>query len=186
MESSRDLENMEKELKPIRYHSETYIKLTSVINRVNVASLWDAHEHKKRRKAVVIDGVDKETYEKGLVEKLIGLVNRMKLFKYIPKPARRTYIPKANGKQRPLGMPSYEDKLVQYGVVDVLNEIYELLFFDYSFGVGLGRSNHDIVKFINQAVGIKHVNYMLEADIKGFFRQSQSEVVGQVSGIRPC
>ena len=74
---------MEKELKPIRYQSETYSKVTSVINRVNVASLWDAHEHQKRGKAVGIDGVDKETYEEGLVEKLIELVNRMKLLKYI-------------------------------------------------------------------------------------------------------
>ena len=72
MEGSRDLENVEKELKPIRYQSETYSKVTSVINRVNVASLWDAHEHQKRGKAVGIDGVDKETYEEGLVEKLIG------------------------------------------------------------------------------------------------------------------
>ena len=70
MEGSRDLENVEKELKPIRYQSETYSKVTSVINRVNVASLWDAHEHQKRGKAVGIDGVDKETYEEGLVEKL--------------------------------------------------------------------------------------------------------------------
>ena len=74
MEGSRDLENVEKELKPIRYQSETYSKVTSVINRVNVASLWDAHEYQKRGKAVGIDGVDKETYEEGLVEKLIELV----------------------------------------------------------------------------------------------------------------
>lgn len=60
MEGSRGLENVEKELKPIRYQSEIYSKVTSVINRVNVASLWDAHEHQKRGKAVGIDGVDKD------------------------------------------------------------------------------------------------------------------------------
>ena len=169
MEGSRDPENVEKELKPIRYQSETYSKVTSVINRVNVASLWDAHEHQKRGKAVGIDGVDKETYEEGLVEKLIELVKRMKLFKYIPKPVRRTYIPKANGKQRPLGIPSYEDKLVQYVMADLLNEIYEPRFLDCSFGFRPGRSAHDVVRFINQAIGTKHVNYVLEADIKGFF-----------------
>lgn len=161
MEGSRDLENVEKELKPIRYQSETYSKVTSVINRVNVASLWDAHEHQKRGKAVGIDGVDKETYEEGLVEKLIELVKRMKLFKYIPKPVRRTYIPKANGKQRPLGIPSYEDKLVQYVMADLLNEIYEPRFLDCSFGFRPGRSAHDVVRFINQAIGTKHVNYVL-------------------------
>ena len=145
MEGSRDRENVEKELKPIKYQSETYSKVTRVINRVNVASLWDAHEHQKRGKAVGIDGVDKETYEEGLVEKLIELVNRMKLFKYIPKPVRRTYIPKANGKQRPLGIPAYEDKLVQYVMADVLNEIYEPRFLDCSFGFRPGRSAHDVV-----------------------------------------
>lgn len=168
MEGSRDLENVEKELKPIRYQSEKYSKVTSVINMVNVASLWDAHEHQKRGKAVGIDGVDKETYEEGLVEKLIELVNRMKLFKYIPKLVRCTYIPKANGKQRPLGIPSYEDKLVQCVMADVLNEIYEPRVLDCSLGFRLGCGAHDVVGFIKQAIGTKHVNYVLEADIKGF------------------
>lgn len=169
MEGSRDLENVEKELKPIRYQSETYSKVTSVINRVNARSLWDAHEHQKRGKAVGIDGVDKEAYEEGLLEKLTELETRMRHFKYTPQPVRRTYIPKANGKLRPLGIPAYEDKLVQYVMADVLNEIYEPRFLDCSYGFRPGRSAHDVVRFINQTIGTKHVNYVLEADIKGFF-----------------
>ena len=126
-------------------------------------------EHQKLGKAVGINGVDKETYEEGLVEKLIELVNRMKLLKYIPNQVLCPYIPKANDKQRPLGIPSCEDKLVQYGKAYVMSEIYEPSFLDCSYGFRPGRSAHDVVRFINQANEIKHVNYVLEADIKGFF-----------------
>ena len=81
MEGSRDLESVAKELKPIMYQTVTYSKVTSVINR-GVASLWNAPKHQKRGKAVGINEIDNETYEKGFLEK------RIELIKYIPKPVR--------------------------------------------------------------------------------------------------
>ncbi|MCI8669730.1 MAG: group II intron reverse transcriptase/maturase [Lachnospiraceae bacterium] len=120
-------------------------------------------------KATGVDGVTKEVYER-YAEQLIGrLVGRMKQFSYKPQPVRRTYIPKANGKMRPLGIPAYEDRLVQSVMADVLNDIYEERFCDCSYGFRPGRSAHDAVRFINETVMTKKINWILEADIKGFF-----------------
>lgn len=160
---------MEHELKGIRYQSAKYAKLTTLINRVNEESLKEAHRKQKTGKAVGIDGMTKEMYEENLEENIKALVDRMKKFKYIPQPVRRTYIPKPNGKERPLGIPSYEDRLVQSVMAGILNDVYEERFLDCSYGFRPNRSAHEVVKYINQTVMTKKVNYVLEADIKGFF-----------------
>ena len=160
---------MEHELKGIRYQSARYEKLTALINRVNEDSLKQAHQKQKTGKAVGIDGETKESYGEHLDENVKDLIGRMKAFKYIPQPVRRTYIPKPNGKMRPLGIPAYEDRLVQSVMADILNDIYEERFLDCSYGFRPNRSAHDVVRYINQTVMTKKVNYVLEADIKGFF-----------------
>ncbi len=160
---------MEHELKGIRYQSEKYAKLTTLINRVNEESLKEAHRHQKTGKAVGIDRVTKEEYESNLDENVRELIKRMKTFKYIPQPVRRTYITKANGKMRPLGIPAYEDKLVQSVMAEILNDVYEPRFLDCSYGFRPNRGAHDVVKYINQTIMTRKVNYILDADIKGFF-----------------
>lgn len=160
---------MEQELKGIRYQSAKYEKLTTLINRVNEETLKEAHRKQKTGKAVGIDGETKESYEANLEDNVKDLVTRMKRFKYIPQPVRRTYIPKANGKMRPLGIPAYEDRLVQSVMAGILNDIYEERFLDCSHGFRPGRSAHEVVRYINQTVMTCKVNYVLEADIKGFF-----------------
>lgn len=160
---------MEHELKGIRYQSERYAKLTTLINRVNEESLKEVHCRQKTGKAVGIDGMTKEEYGRNLDENIRGLIGRMKSFKYIPQPVRRTYIPKPNGRMRPLGIPAYEDRLVQSVMAEILNEVYEPRFLDCSYGFRPNRGAHDAVKCINQTIMTKKVNYILDADIKGFF-----------------
>jgi retron-type reverse transcriptase len=104
-----------------------------------------------------------------LEEHVDALLGRMKSFSYRPQAVRRTYIPKTDGTVQPLGIPAYEDKLVQGTMAKVLTEIYEPRFLDCSYGFRPKRSCHDVIREINQAIMTKKVNYILDADIKGFF-----------------
>ena len=160
---------MEQEVRGIRYQSEHYETVQGIMHCVNEQSLMEEHRRQNRKKATGADGVDKAQYDENVEENIRQLVERMKKFQYKPQPARRTYIPKANGKLRPLGIPAYEDRLVQGVMAKALNEVYEPRFLDCSYGFRPGRSAHDVVGYINQTIMIHKVNYVLEADIKGFF-----------------
>ena len=141
----------------------------NVMRFVNAEMLLEEHRKQSRRKAMGIDNVTKDEYDANVSQNIAGLLQRMRLFQYKPQPVRRTYIPKANGKLRPLGIPAYEDKLVQGAMANVLNDIYEGIFLENSYGFRPGRNCHDVVREINCTVMTKKVNYILEADIKGFF-----------------
>ncbi len=143
--------------------------MENLMHHVNEQTLMEEHRKQSRKKATGIDGVTKEEYDINVNDNLKDLVERMKKFSYRPLSVRRTYIPKANGKLRPLGIPAYEDKLVQGVMAKLLDEVYEARFLDCSYGFRKGRSCHDVVRYINHTVMTKKVNYVLEADIKGFF-----------------
>ncbi len=153
----------------IRTLSEKHARLETLINHVNYETLYAEHRRQDRHKAVGVDRVTKEEYEKNLEENLKDLVKRMKSFSYRPQPVRRVEIPKANGKTRPLGIPSYEDKLVQGVMVDILNDVYEPRFLDCLYGFRPGRKAHDAIKAVNDLIMFRKVNYILDCDIKGFF-----------------
>ena len=136
---------------------------------VNAEALLAEHQRQERRKATGIDGINKDRYNAELDRNIQSLVERMKGFRYRPQPVRRTYIPKANGKMRPLGIPAYEDRLVQGVMSKLLDEVYEVRFLDCSYGFRKGRSCHDVVRYLNDTIMGKKVNFVLEADIKGFF-----------------
>lgn len=160
---------MENERKDIKYYARRNIKLENLIHLINKETLKTQHKKQQKNKASGIDKITKEEYEINIEERLEELIEKMKKFSYKPVPVRRTYIPKPNGKLRPLGIPSYEDKLVQGVMADILNEIYECKFYDCSYGFRPNRNCHQAIREINQTIMIKKVNYILECDIKGFF-----------------
>lgn len=160
---------MENEFSRIREQSNKFKKVQGLINYVNERSLKEEHRLQPKGKAVGIDGITKESYQENLEESLGKLVHAMKNFSYKPKPVRRVNIPKANGKCRPLGIPSYEDKLVQGVMRRILNQVYEDRFTENSYGFRENRSCHQAIKAVNEIIMRKKVNYVVDADIKGFF-----------------
>ena len=160
---------MDNRTKGIGYDPEKIPKVQNLMYRINEKSLKAVYDRQKAGKATGIDEVTKEKYGKELEENLKNLVERMKKFSYRPQPVRRTYIPKANGKLRPLGIPAFEDKLVQGAMSELLNQVYEPRFLNSSYGFRPGRGCHDAVRQINEKITRRPINYVLEADIKGFF-----------------
>ncbi len=160
---------MEPETKGIRYQTATFPTVQGLMHYVNEQTLMMEHRKQARKKATGVDGVDRKAYDENAEENIRELVSKMKKFQYRPQAVRRTYIPKGNGKLRPLGIPAYEDRLVQGVMAGLLNEVYEVRFLDCSYGFRPKRSAHDVVRYINQTIMTKKVNYVLEADIKGFF-----------------
>jgi len=160
---------MENARKDITELSTKHKKLQTLINHVNKGTLIAEHERQESKKASGVDQVTKEEYGEKLEENIENLLNRMKTFSYKPQAVRRTYIPKANGQLRPLGIPAYEDKLVQGVMANILNKIYEPKFLKNMYGFRPNRNCHMAIHEINQRIMINKVNYILDADIKGFF-----------------
>ena len=161
---------MEIERKDIRTLAKKYEKLQTLMCYVNKETLMEQHKKQMKGKASGIDGITKEQYNENAEDNVEDLLERMKKFSYRPQAVKRVYIPKTGSdKLRPLGIPAYEDRLVQGCMAYVLNEIYETKFLDCSYGFRPERNCHQAIREINQKIMIKKVNYILEADIKGFF-----------------
>ena len=142
---------------------------TSVAHLINVELLEDCHKDMDGKKAVGIDGVTKDEYNKNLKENLENLVERLKRKAYHPKPALRVEIPKDNGKMRPLSIYCYEDKLVQEAVRRILEAVFEPLFYDEMMGFRPGRGCHKAIKKLNVIIERGATSWALDADIEGFF-----------------
>lgn len=149
--------------------SRKHSTVSGLMSYVNTETLKEEFKRQSRKKAKGIDGIGKTEYEENLYENLESLTTSLKAFSYHPKPVRRTYIPKDNGKARPLGIPSFEDKLVQGAMAKALESVYEPRFLDCSYGFRKGRSAHECIAAMNHTAMFKKVNYVLDADIMGFF-----------------
>lgn len=145
------------------------VKLQTLIHAIDEESLKACHQALAANKATGADAVTKAEYEDKLQENITDLLKRMKRQAYKPQPVKRVYIPKGNEKKRPLGIPAYEDKLVQKALNEILTVIYEQEFLDCSYGFRLGRSCHDALKEVGKIVETKKISYVVDADIKGFF-----------------
>ncbi len=145
-------------------------KFTSLFHLMNHDLLWGCFWDLKKCKASGIDQVTKEQYEEKLMANLDDLIERLHRMAYIPQPVLRVNIPKpGSDKLRPLGIPALEDKLVQSGLSKILQAIYEQDFIDDSYGFRPKRGCHDALRALNQTVAQKGTQYIVEADIRGFF-----------------
>lgn len=160
---------MENEKAEIAKLVAKYGKVQSLMQYVNSKTLKESYLHQPKHKAVGVDEVTKEEYGEKLAENIDALLKRMKQFSYRPYPVRRAYIPKGNGKMRGLGVPSFEDKMVQGTLKEILEAIYEPKFKEFSFGFRPGKSCHDAIQRVNKHIMADKVNYIVDADIKGFF-----------------
>jgi len=144
---------------------------TSLYHHVtDLDNLRDSYKAQKGQKAPGADGMTKEKYEENLEENLQELSGKLKRMGYIPRPKKRTYVPKpGSDKKRPLGISDFEDKIVEETVKRVLEPIYETIFEASSFGYRPGRSPHDCVRALGATIQQHKVNYVVEADIRGFF-----------------
>lgn len=142
---------------------------TSIGHLINKELLRECHAKMDGDKAVGIDGVTKEEYGRNLEENLDRLVERLKKKSYRPRPARRIEIPKDNGKSRPLNIYCYEDKLVQEALRRILEAVFEPQFYDEMMGFRPNRSCHMALRKLNDMIERHPTNYVLDADIKGFF-----------------
>lgn len=153
--------------KAAREHKER--KFTALLHHVTVELLRESFRSLKRKAAPGVDGMTWQEYETGLEDRITDLHSRVHRGAYRALPSRRVYIEKEDGRKRPLGVAALEDKIVQQAVVTILNQIYEEDFLGFSYGFRSGRSQHQALDALSFALLKKKVNYVLDADIKGFF-----------------
>jgi group II intron reverse transcriptase/maturase len=149
------------------------IKFTALLHHVSIDLLWDSYHSLKKQAAPGVDGMTWEEYGHDLEARLADLHGRIHRGAYRAQPSRRVWIPKADGRQRPLGIVSLEDKIVQYAVGTVLNQIWEEDFLGFSYGFRPGRSQHDALDALWVGIVRKKVNWILDLDIRSFFDKLQ-------------
>lgn len=135
----------------------------------DVQGLAESFDRQAPRKATGVDGIGKADYKRELEANLIDLSARLKRMGYRPKPVRRVFIPKANGGRRPLGIPSFEDRIVQDRLAGILQAIWEPEFLDCSYGFRPGRNPHGALSRLNHIIDKERTQWLVEADIKDFF-----------------
>src|ERR1700736_1880194 len=149
------------------------IRFTALLHHVTVDLLRDSYHSLKKRAAPGVDGVTWEEYGRDLEARLADLHGRIHRGAYRAQPSRRVWIPKADGRQRPLGIAALEDKIVQYAVGTVLNQVWEEDFLGFSYGFRPGRSQHDALDALWVGIVRKKVNWILDFDIRSFFDRLQ-------------
>ena len=157
-------------------------RFTALLHHLSVGLLRDSFYALQRKASPGVDGMRWQEYETGLEDRLVDLHSRVHRGAYRAKPSRRVFIPKADGRQRPLGIAALEDKIVQQAVVSILNQIYEADFRGFSYGFRPGRDPHQALDALTVGIQRKRVNWVIDADIRGFFdNMSHAEHLGAES-----
>ncbi len=161
---------MENGFRNIELQYKKYGNVQGLMQYINKDTLLKQHKKQLGNKATGIDKITKYDYQNDINNNIEKLLNNMKTMSYKPKAVRRTYIPKAgNSELRPLGIPAYEDKIVQGAMAEVLRNIYENIFLDCSYGFRPNRDCHKALKELDKIIMWENINYVVDADIKGFF-----------------
>jgi group II intron reverse transcriptase/maturase len=150
-------------------------KFTALLHHVSIDLLRQSYHSLKKEAAPGVDGMTWEEYGESLEERLIDLHGQIQRGAYQAQPSRRVWIPKADGRQRPLGVAALEDKIVQYALGTVLNQIWEEDFLGFSYGFRPGRGQHDALDALWVGIVRKKVNWILDLDIRSFFDKLQHE-----------
>jgi RNA-directed DNA polymerase len=155
---------------------EPGFKFTSLYHLMNEELLRGCFMRLRKDAAAGIDKMTKDMYAENLDANLSNMIDRLHRMAYIPQPVRRKYIPKPGStKQRPLGIPCFEDKLVQAGLVRIMESVYEQDFIEDSYGFRPDRGCHNALRALSEAVENNPTNHIVEADIKGFFDNVNQE-----------
>jgi group II intron reverse transcriptase/maturase len=149
------------------------LKFTALLHPVTVELLRESYYRLKRQVAPGVDGVTWQEYGEGLEGRLTDLHGRIHRGAYRAQPSRRVWIPKPDGRQRPLGIAALEDKIVQHAVGTVLNQIWEEDFLGFSYGFRPGRGPQDALDALWVGIVRKKVNWIVDLDIRSFFDKLQ-------------
>ena len=141
----------------------------SIAHMITFGALYAAFRGLRKKASAGVDGVTYEEYERGVARNLQTLYERLKNGKYQAQPLRRVYIPKENGKQRPISIPALEDKIVQKAMVEILNAIYEQDFLDCSYGFRPGRGQHQALDEVGRVICTRPTGWVLEIDVTAYF-----------------
>ena len=152
-----------------RAEADKSFRFNNLFHFLKVDLLRASFYELKRKAAPGLDGVTWHEYERKLEDRLPGLERELHIGSYRATPAKRGYITKDDGRQRPLGIQTVEDKVVQQACVTILNEVYEPLFSGYSYGSRPGRSPHDGLDALHEGIRRQRINWILDCDITGFF-----------------
>ncbi|MDE2505947.1 MAG: group II intron reverse transcriptase/maturase [Planctomycetota bacterium] len=150
-------------------------RFTALLHHVDVWALLRAFHRLKRRASPGVDGETVAHYEQNVWDNLKELCLRIQTGRYRPQPVWRVFIPKADGGQRPLGVPTLEDKLVQSAVAEVLSAVYEVDFLGFSYGFRPGRNPHQALTALHTGLMTQNVNWVLDADFRKFFDSVNNE-----------
>lgn len=181
-----EMGNTEFKLALISRHAKgnKQMQFTSLAHLLNADFLTHCFYSLNRNKALGQDNVSWYDYSEKVGENIEALVERLKRQSFSPIPARRVYIPKGDGKFRPLGISAIENKIVEKALITILSCIYEQDFSDNSYGFRPQRNCHQALKELNDLIMFSSVNHIVEADIKGFFDNVSHDLLMKALKIR--
>jgi retron-type reverse transcriptase len=185
---TQDRERVSQALERIRQAARQRRKeqFTTLLHHISIELLRLSFYELKKDAAAGVDGLTWQDYEADLERNLEGLHDRVHRGAYRAMPSRRHYIPKPDGRQRPIAIAALEDKLVQRATVAVLNAIYETDFLGFSYGFRPRRSQHDALDALIVGVSSTKVNWILEVDVRSFFDEVKSAMAGPLPGASDC